>query len=74
MIILTYKKRNVKRNRKERDFLNTEGFDELVRKEKLEYFRQWRAKNKDKVRQHNQNYWQRRAEKRLKEKEQAGNE
>lgn len=26
-----------------------------------EYFREWRAKNKDKVKKHNQNYWERKA-------------
>ena len=26
-----------------------------------EYFRDWRAKNKDKVKKHNQNYWERKA-------------
>ena len=25
------------------------------------YFRDWRAKNKDKVKKHNQNYWERKA-------------
>ena len=31
--------------------------------ERREYFRQWRAKNKDKVRENNRRYWERRAEK-----------
>lgn len=30
-----------------------------------EYFREWRKKNKDKVKQHNQNYWLRKAEAKL---------
>lgn len=41
--------------------------EELVRQERLEYFRRWRRENKDKVRLHNANYWRRRAEKRQKE-------
>ena len=38
---------------------------ELIREEKTNYFKEWRAKNKDKVKKHNENYWKRRAEKRL---------
>lgn len=41
--------------------------EELARAERLEYFRNWRAKNKDKVRESNRKYWQKRAEKRLQE-------
>lgn len=40
---------------------------ELARNERLEYFRRWRAANKDKVKKHNDNYWRKQAEKRLKE-------
>jgi hypothetical protein len=36
-----------------------------AREEKREYFRQWRRNNPDKVRKHNENYWLKRAEKRL---------
>ena len=38
---------------------------ELSRK----YQREWRAKNKDKVKRYNQNYWQKKAEKLQKESE-----
>lgn len=41
--------------------------EELARAERLEYFRNWRANNKDKVRESNRKYWQKRAEKRLQE-------
>lgn len=41
--------------------------EELAREERLAYFRAWRAANKDKVKQHNQNYWLRKAEKRIEE-------
>ena len=37
--------------------------DELARNERLAYFREWRAKNKDKVKKHNDTYWKKRAEK-----------
>lgn len=39
--------------------------DELARQERIEYFRKWRANNKDKVQQHNKTYWQKRAQKRI---------
>jgi len=41
--------------------------EEMARMERLAYFKAWRAANRDKVAKHNKNYWQRRAEKRLKE-------
>lgn len=36
---------------------------EQAAKDRREYYRQWRAKNKDKVRENNRRYWERRAEK-----------
>lgn len=41
--------------------------EELVREEQREYYRQWRAKNKDKVRENNRRYWEKRAQKKLAE-------
>jgi hypothetical protein len=41
------------------------------------YYKEWRAKNKDKVRQHNQNFWKKRAEalkQPVEEKETSNNE
>ena len=35
--------------------------EERAKEERREYFRQWRAKNKDKVRENNRRYWERRA-------------
>ena len=35
--------------------------EELARDERLAYFRQWRAKNKDRVRENNRRYWEKRA-------------
>ena len=43
--------------------------DELARAERLEYHKKWRAANRDKVRQHNENYWRKRAERKLNEKQ-----
>ena len=43
----------------------TASLEELVKAERSAYFKNWRAKNKDKIKQHNQNYWKRRAEKKL---------
>ena len=39
--------------------------DALARTERLNYFRQWRASNKDRVKKHNENYWKRKAERKL---------
>lgn len=39
---------------------------------KRAYEREWRAKNKDKVKQYNQNYWQKKAEQLAKENEANG--
>jgi uncharacterized short protein YbdD (DUF466 family) len=38
----------------------------VAQEEKREYFRQWRKNNPDRVKKHNENYWRKRAEKRLK--------
>ena len=35
--------------------------EEMARQERLEYFKKWRAANKDKVRATNQRYWEKRA-------------
>lgn len=43
--------------------------EEIAREERLAYFREWRAKNKDKVKQHNATYWLKRAKRRLAESE-----
>ena len=36
-----------------------------IQEEKREYIRRWRKNNPDKVKKHNENYWRKRAEKRL---------
>lgn len=40
--------------------------EDLIRQEKLKYYKNWRAKNKEKVKQHNKNFWL----KKLKQEEQ----
>ena len=43
--------------------------DELARKERLAYFKAWRAANPDKVKKHNATYWKKRAEQKIKAQE-----
>ncbi|MDQ5983891.1 MAG: hypothetical protein RUMPE_00920 [Eubacteriales bacterium SKADARSKE-1] len=50
----------------------TEIIEKAIAELRAEYFRQWRAKNKDKVKKHNQNYWRKKAEQRLKEENKYG--
>lgn len=45
---------------------------DIARQERLEYFRKWRKKNKDKVQKHNATYWEKRALRRIEEKNKAG--
>lgn len=44
---------------------------ELAVEERREYYRQWRAKNKDKVRENNRRYWERRAAKNAQAEQEA---
>lgn len=43
--------------------------EELAREERLAYFREWRANNKDKVKKHNATYWEKKAKLKLAESE-----
>lgn len=43
--------------------------EQLAAEEKREYFRKWRAANKDKTKKHNADYWKRKAEQKLKQEE-----
>jgi hypothetical protein len=36
--------------------------EELMSVERRAYYKEWRAKNKDKVKRHNQNFWRKRVE------------
>lgn len=52
--------------------MDNKTIEEIAREERLAYFRNWRANNREKVKQHNQNYWLRKAEQRLeREKEET---
>jgi hypothetical protein len=42
-----------------------QSIEEMAAEARREYFRKWRAENKDKVRKHNQNYWRKKAMQRL---------
>jgi hypothetical protein len=46
--------------------------DEQAKEERRKYQREWRRKNKDKVRVINQRYWANRAQKRLAAQEEKG--
>ena len=45
---------------------------ERAAEERREYFRQWRARNKDKVRETTRRYWERRAAKKAQAEQEAG--
>lgn len=38
--------------------------EELAKKERREYYRQWREKNRERIRETNRRYWEKRAAKR----------
>jgi len=42
--------------------------EELAKKERNAYIKKWRSKNKEKIKIYNANYWRRRAEKRMAER------
>ena len=46
--------------------------EERAREERNEYFRRWRAKNPDKVRENNRRYWERRVAKKAEAKQDQG--
>ena len=81
IIIIARKPNFVKRKRKNNikgdDILKIDKkktIEELAREERLAYFREWRANNKDKVKQHQATYWQRRAERIKAEREAQKND
>jgi len=51
--------------RKEDDFMTQANLEKIAADERKAYFKAWRAANKDKVKQHNANYWKKRVEKKL---------
>lgn len=46
--------------------------EERAREERREYYRQWRAKNPDKVKENNRRYWEKRAAKKDQAEQEAG--
>jgi hypothetical protein len=40
---------------------NQKSIEEIAREERLAYFKEWRANNKDRVKKYNAAYWQKRA-------------
>ena len=53
---------------------NVKSVEEIAREERLAYFREWRANNKDKVKKHNATYWEKRAKRIIAEREAKQNE
>jgi hypothetical protein len=73
MIVTKLQAKN--KNRKESYMENSNTtIESVIAEERKAYFKEWRAKNKDKVKQHNQNYWRKRAEQKLAEQQKAGDE
>ena len=62
----------MKHIRKGDEAMNKE-IDALAREAKRAYYRKWNAKNKDRVREYQRRYWQRKAEKEMKKREARGN-
>ena len=49
----------------------TKDLKDVARNERNKYAREWRAKNKDKVKANNERYWLRKAEKAAKDREEV---
>ena len=54
--------------------MKRKSLEQLALEERRAYFREWRKKNPDKVRENNRRYWLKRAEKLKKEREMNNNE
>ena len=69
IIIIAVKHNTVKRKIKRKGGVKMTDTQiaEVARAERLEYFRKWRAANKDKVKEANRKYWEKRVTKRLQE-------
>ncbi len=53
--------------------MKNSAIEEMVREQRRSYYRKWRKENKDKVREYNRRYWQRKAEAEMKKREARGN-
>ncbi|HHU07387.1 MAG TPA: phosphatase [Clostridiaceae bacterium] len=49
----------------------SKALEQLALEEKREYYRKWRAENKDKIKKYQETYWKRKAEQKLKEQEEG---
>lgn len=45
--------------------------EEQAREERREYYRQWRARNPEKIRENNRRYWERKAAKKAADKKET---
>lgn len=54
--------------------VNQKSIEEIAREERLAYFKEWRANNKDRVKRYNATYWQKRAAEKAKAKENGIND
>ena len=70
--LLAKSQEKTKKKYKGVDLLNNKqqkSIEEIAREERLAYFREWRANNKDKVKKHNATYWEKRAKRIIAERE-----
>ena len=77
IILLAKSQEKTKKKYKGVDLLNNKqqkSIEEIARDERLAYFREWRANNKDKVKNHNATYWEKRAKRIIAEREAKQNE
>ena len=54
--------------------MSEKDLEQLIRAERNAYSREWRAKNKDRIKQHNADYWKRRVLKTLEAQKEAEQE
>jgi hypothetical protein len=46
-------------------YMDKKTLEAVAKEVRLKYFREWRRKNKDKVKKHNKNYWEKKAKEKL---------
>jgi hypothetical protein len=51
-------------------YMDKKTLEAVAKEERLKYFREWRRKNKEKVKRHNKNYWEKKAKVKLLKEEQ----
>lgn len=49
--------------------MDEQRIEELAQRERKEYYKQWRANNRDKIKKHRENYWRKRALQRMQNEE-----